>query len=349
MVETQSALRRLACLCWVDARIAQPWLYKAPHLLGVLHAHVALGALGWNAAGPAFVASVCTIAGLAGLAYVANDLADREADRRAGKPNLLSSAGPGRTAALAAGLALAAFGPWFAVLPLEAPGRVLLALQLALVAAYSLPPLRLKERGLAGVFADALYAHAVPALLATLTYRAMADGPLPTLPRFAVPLVAWQFALGVRNIVLHQLADLEHDRRSGLRTWVTQHGTEAAWRGLRRVVVPLELASFAAFLAALAPAAPLLLPSFALRSLWIARSKPVDRSDLRATLYAYLDPFYVRWLPLLLIAAAVPREPAFVALLLVQAVGWGDGRFTLRGVLDPACGRLQPRGVASGG
>ncbi len=344
-----SALRRLACLLWVDARIAQPWLYKAPHLLVVLYAHVAIGALGWSVAGTAFAASVCTIVGLAGLAYVANDLADREADRRAGKPNLLSSVGPGRAAALALGLALAAFGPWFGVLPLETPGRVLLALQLGLVAAYSLPPLRLKERGLAGVLADALYAHAVPALLATLTYRAMADGPLPPLPRFAGPLVAWQFALGVRNVVLHQLADLDHDRRSGLRTWVTEHGPELAWRSLRRVVVPLELAGFAVFLVALAPAAPLLVPAFALRLAWVVRTTPIDRSDLRATLYTCLDPFYLRWLPLLLLAGAVPDEPVFLALLVVHAFGWGDGRFTLRGLLDPACGRIQPRGVASGG
>src|SRR5262249_57433548 len=103
--------------------------------------------------------------------------------------------------------------PWL-YLPLHWENGSLLGFELLLFVLYAFPPFRLKERGMLGLFADALYAHAIPAVLAVMTFSLMANRAYDHLTWFVLALGLWQFFLGVRNIVLHQLKDFDGDTRS---------------------------------------------------------------------------------------------------------------------------------------
>lgn len=323
---------------WTRLRLRQPWHYKTPLLLTVLYAHAASGTLGFARTTSALIASLSTIVGIAGLAYLSNDFADRAIDQRAGKPNSTEGIGFLPLTALGAALLTAALLPWVFVLPFDSTAAWLLFAEFGLIAAYALPPLRLKERGFAGVVTDALYAHTVPAILATITYRAMADGRLSPLTPFVISLALWQLALGIRNIALHQLADHENDIRSGARTWVIRRGSANTEAWLRHVMLPIELTLFLLFLGILTPFAPLVAPSFLAHAVWVRRQRsslPVSTDNLRGLFYAYFDPFYLRWLPLVILGSIALSGPSFLSLVLVHIVLFPDVRDSLRALFAP--------------
>lgn len=146
--------------------------------------------------------------------YFSNDMADREADAKAGKKNMAAALPLWACVSVAAGTALAgtALIVWRnpAVWPWMSAEVVLLLL-------YSFPPVRLKERGLWGILADALYAYGIPAVV-LLVYLDSSAGVNPVYFYF---FPAFYLLLGLKNILRHQLDDVDNDRISGTRTLAT--------------------------------------------------------------------------------------------------------------------------------
>jgi len=183
----------------------------------------------------------------AAFGHVANDHADRECDRSAGRLTPAASLSE-RAAWLAlAALAGAALGALAMAATTPAAAAAGIAV-LALSAAYSLGPLRLKERGAAGVWSAAAAQRTLPVLLAFATL-----GPLGA--------EAWAFAAvaqlaGLRWMLVHQVADAANDRRAGVTTYVAAAGEARARVLLRRVVFPLELLALAATLWAASASTP---------------------------------------------------------------------------------------------
>ena len=104
---------------------------------------------------------------------------------------------------------------------------------------YSFPPVRLKVRGLAGVFADAAGAHLFPALFSVVLVFRQAHRPID--PGWIVLMGLWALAYGLRGILWHQLGDLDNDRAAGARTFVVRHSRHGAlWLGVY-VAFPLEV------------------------------------------------------------------------------------------------------------
>jgi hypothetical protein len=127
-----------------------------------------------------------------------------------------------------------------------ARGAVFTAIELCLPPAYSVPPLRVKQRAWFGVAADALAAHVYPALLALV---AVAQWSLrPVTPALAVVVVVWAAAAGLRGILSHQLSTAEEDRRAGLRTVVHHLGNQRLERFVVAVLLPIEVGTFGAAL-----------------------------------------------------------------------------------------------------
>ncbi len=169
----------------------------------------------------------------------ANDLADEAADRAQARPTLVSGGSrvlvEGRlsrralaraAAAAAAGLVLLALGlAWTRglwALP------ALAALALALLWAYSFPPLRLSYRG-GGALAQGL---GVGAVLPAVGFALQAGG-LAELPWLAlVPLVL----LGVAGNLETALPDVEADARSGKHTYPARVGPAAARRVAEKLI-----------------------------------------------------------------------------------------------------------------
>src|SRR5207342_3267862 len=107
------------------------------------------------------VGAVCSCAN---YGYAINELFDRDEDRRAGRSNVaetVSGRGMWLIIVLSAISALA-----FATVAAGRIGALFTAGELMLPLLYSVPPLRIKERGWLGVCADALAAHVYPAMLA---------------------------------------------------------------------------------------------------------------------------------------------------------------------------------------
>jgi len=294
-------------------RLRNPWNYKAPLLIAFPYFAIGAGRMPWDRAAGGILAALCTIAGIAGVAYFLNDLTDARQDRLAGKDNAVADLGGPQRLLLFALFLTAALAPWL-YLPFTRATGALLAAELALFVVYCFPPFRLKERAFWGIAADATYAHALPAVLAVLTFALMASEPYRDLPIFAVTLGAWQFAVGMRNIALHQLQDRERDARAGARTLaITLGAAKLEWL-LRAVFVPLEIATFAAFAVMLSRSIPWLPLACAIyvvaATLRLKLLQQPFPATLRDALYVFADNFYADWLPLVVLGFMIASVPS---------------------------------------
>jgi 4-hydroxybenzoate polyprenyltransferase len=291
----------------------------------------------------AALALAAAVAAAAAFVSVINDLADRATDKDAGKPNRMEGRPRDQAAALV-GLPVAiGIGFLFAW-----RGDLRLAIAYAgswiAFSLYSLPPFRLKARGLAGVAADAAGAHLFPSLLAILLASASA-GRSPS-PWWTASVAIWSVAYGIRGILWHQLADSENDLRAQVATFVRRASPErAAWFGTR-VVFPLEAAALAAMLAWIGTALPLVfLLAYALLLALRARllgTRPVIVAS-RGTWAMVLQEYYELFLPAsILVASALAHRADWLVLLAhlmlfprrtrsvvaqVAKVGWTSRRF----------------------
>ena len=306
-------MRQFGDLVYRRLRLRNPWNYKAPLLISLCYLAIALGRAPWDQALLGILAALCTIAGIAGVAYFINDLGDVRADLLAGKDNAVAGMGWRQRVLTLTVFLAAALGPWL-YLPFTRVSAILLAAEFGLFVIYCFPPFRLKVRGFLGVIADAAYAHALPAVLAVLTFAYLASEPIADLPVFLLALAGWQFALGMRNIVLHQLQDHDADVAGGSRTLAVTLGPERLAAILRAVLVPLEIVAFAGFALAVWQSMPWLVPAYgAYVMLATGRLKLLRQplpSTLRQGLYTYADNFYADWLPLLILGYLLMRVPA---------------------------------------
>lgn len=103
---------------------------------------------------------------------------------------------------------------------------------------YSVRPVRLKERGLLGVYSISLGEHLLPTLLACSLLCELTAMRCPLI--WLGVLCLWSFAFGLRGIIWHQLSDVENDRISSCRTAGIVLGTEKLSRIGEFVVFPLE-------------------------------------------------------------------------------------------------------------
>lgn len=298
-------------------RLSNPWNYKAPVLMSVTY--LAMSWLGFQLleALQTFAWSLCAILGIAGFGYLSNDLGDRAADQKAGKANLVAKLSPIHIMVLLALFLALALLPWILYFPMNAFTVALLGAEFLLFVLYVLPPFRLKERGLLGVVTDALYAHALPAILALATLTLLAGKPLREGTLLFLGLGLWQVFLGMRNILLHQLKDAENDRKAGLHTWVTRRGEASVVAGLGKIIVPLELLAWLLLLGILVPLTWLPLVAWPVYLAWqFPRQK--ECLDLRGWLYRYLDDFYIPYFPLVALLGLCIQDWRMMALALAH-------------------------------
>jgi 4-hydroxybenzoate polyprenyltransferase len=293
-------------------RSEQWWDPKVAPLVGL--SALAIG----SAPGPApsgaladLLLLLVSMVGVAAFGHLVNDWCDREADAAAGKANLLVGLAAPRRAALVAASLLLGLGPWVA-LPDRPAARAALAVEVALLIAYSVPPLRLKGRAWAGALADAGYAFAVPFAIVALALApspATEGGPL-----LVVLLVAFGLLAGLRGILFHQIDDLEADRAAGVGTVARAVGVDRLERLLARVLLPLEVVllvalvvlSGVAWLWGLAVAF-LAWRTFQISFLWsepvVASTLRQDRQRVQVVGFSYINEFIERWVPLAAVVA----------------------------------------------
>jgi len=164
--------------------------------------------------------------------YMLNDYADREVDRQAGKVNIIGEV----PRPLAWFFLLFVFmSGMMTLLPFYSHSLVIWFAILAYTtaAAYSLYPVRLKERGFLGLLVSAIAQRVLPALVLFAVYSHWSINTTALLTLYAM--------IGFRWILIHQILDESNDRRANVRTFVTKSGAHSAGRFLRRGVFPIEV------------------------------------------------------------------------------------------------------------
>jgi 4-hydroxybenzoate polyprenyltransferase len=215
------------------------WFNKVP--LSVTLVLLLLDGRSFSAGALAVLALVVlTVCAVGNYGYALNDLFDVEEDRRAGRANAVAASGTRRMWTIV--LASAACAEAFAAAAAGITGALITVVEIALPAAYSVPPLRIKERRWLGVAADGLAAHVYPALLALLAVAHWSLRPLTAL--LVVSVVVWSAAAGARGILSHQLHTADRDAAAGLRTIVHDLGAQRLERLIALVLIPLEVAGF---------------------------------------------------------------------------------------------------------
>jgi len=309
-----------------SVRASDWWAYKIPPLLAVAYA----GFLVFDPPNRAWTTAAGTLAGILLIAvfgYVLNDIFDVEADRRSGRANRMADVGDAARTAWVLVPAAGVMGIGWVIG--DALLRGLLALNLLLPALYSMPPVRLKGRGLWGVLADAGAAHALPTAVVAHAVTTYAEASGWHVGLFIASATGMAFLAGLRGILVHQVADLEADRVAGVSTLAGALGVDGSRRLVLHGLFPAELACLTAFLFLVLPTAPaaafVLVPFAALE---LART----RSDCRLPLFEpaetsrerYIpvvnNEIYEAWLPFGLAIALALRQPALWLLVATQTV-----------------------------
>ena len=260
--------------------------------------------------------------GIAGFGYLLNDLLDMEEDKKTHSRNLASQLSRFQLVLLLLLLLAIAWLPWL-YLPLGWPGIILIGLEFALFALYSIPPIRLKEQGLPGVVADALYAHVVPLLVAWLTFAHL--GGVATPSWFGWLLGMWGLIVGLRHILHHQVYDLSRDRRAGVRTFVIRKGREKT-KGLVFWVLGVEVLSFCMLQAVMGYHLPLVVIGFAIYITW--QLITVRYTWIQGGFYLsqragalgllILSRFYEGWWPFLILISLTFQTPTYIGLVVLH-------------------------------
>ena len=304
-------------------RAQEWWSHKRAAIIGMGYGTVLFA--GGDVLDAALQLGLGLAALIPGAAFVSilNDYTDLELDRRARKKNRLEgrSRAYGRrliASTIALGVimatALAMVEPWSLIFYLPA--------WLAF-AAYSLRPLRLKERGWMGALADALGAHVFPQLVVVALAFAGANDAIEW--GWTALVGGWSLAYGLRGAIWHQSTDITADKATGVATLVASRPRLALWM-TRWVLVPFELATIAAILNLIG--SPIPVAAFLLYlALELGRSRlwkiEIVLVGAEGRYRIFMHEYYAIILPLALLAAASIADPANLLMVGIHLLLFG--------------------------
>lgn len=251
----------------------------------------------------------------ASFGYAANSWSDIESDRAASKPNPFHGVSVSKALSLVTATALLTLAGSFLVLSAK---PIALGLSLSLFVcsvAYSLRPVRLKERGIAGLIVSAVAQRSLPALIVFAAIGSWSLG--------GAVLVGAMTVTGLRFILAHQMADLLSDRRSSTRTFVSSRGAATARFILTNVLAPAEillliLALLLSPFKGLTYEAGLVIAGIVLAAAVLRR---IPDMTLRKRVGLVLGAGYSMYFPLLF-AASLATESESHAVVIVVTAAW---------------------------
>lgn len=311
---------RLAALANLT-RINQWWNFKLPLPIGVACAYALCNGISADIfQGQVALLLVCgTTAAL--FASIINDLSDLEADKLAGKTKVIGGFSPHRRAVAmwlsAISVCLTGYG--LRSNPLAALTYFAIAF---VFVAYSINPLRLKNRGYWGVSCIALGEHLLPTCLALVLLAPFARHELYQWLAFSG---LWSLAFGMRGIIWHQLSDQNADRAAGFKTAATTYGAARLNAIANLIVFPCEVIGLLGMLtllgkggfalALLALFLHLILEFLHVKymqaNVIIAKPKPNPKQNARFVLFEYYQLFF----PLTMLLALTWRDLHYGLLL----------------------------------
>lgn len=299
-------------------RLSNPWNFKVPVLISFTYLVLLLSNYSQLNIFFAFFCSLLVIIGVAGIGYTSNDWGDRKKDKAANKPNILVQISLFKIIALFVLFFALVIFPWF-YLPFNRVSFVFLCAEIVLFFMYAFPPFRFKELGFIGVLTDTLYAHVLPAMLATHTFFLFTKQSITPFQVTIIGLIIWQLLLGLRNILFHQLKDQANDLASKTKTFVTSMG-EGRSQKITLILISLEVIAFSFFLCTLFLKTQIYLLPIVAIVYWMlmAFNFKVRDFDFRAFAYKFLDDFYINWLPLALLLQLCSISYIYLLLILLH-------------------------------
>lgn len=319
------------------------WEFKTPVFLAVAYLVAEGTEVPFSLLLPRLLVVIGALIPVATYVCVINEITDLEVDRLAGKKNAMV----GRSELFQAlwllgcliGGALALMALRGSPLATGAYGLNWLVFSL-----YSIPPVRLKVRGLWGVIADACGGQLLPTLWTAAFVSRGYGMPIEWLAL----LGGWAFVLGLRGILGHQLRDLRADRTSGVDTFVVRIGAQRTQRLLSWWLIPLELLLFCLAVALAGAWLALLALAGVVGIRWA-----LQRKDLGKSVLAY----YLSFFPLAGVLQLGLENTAALVLLPLQVLAfpacWGLSLARLAGMAssnapepEPAIGVLPPGSVS---
>jgi 4-hydroxybenzoate polyprenyltransferase len=260
-----------------------------------------------------------SVIGTASYGFIVNDISDKKADKLAGKNNIASKYSNKTLWLLVIASIIVAVGPWF-FLPVTVYTIALFATQIVLLTFYSLPPFRIKNSVFFSVIVDALYSSLLPALIALFVFGCDLHPDSNLVIVFTVLMISY-FLRGLRNIMLHQIADVDNDEKSGLTTFVLKYGTHTSYSRLK-LFVAMELIFLIGFIALLATKIQhfwIIIPVTVLYYIIKVKSK-YTRPKSSKDYFLFLNDFYEDILPVVFLFLLSLINTWFIVLFIVHVV-----------------------------
>lgn len=278
-----------------------------------------------------FVALIC----ISAFGYLFNDYCDVEADHKAGKRNLLNSYSKPMRALIVVLPLIIGCAAWHLTYP-GSIENVLFCLQILALILYSLPPVRLKERGIAGVIADAFYGHINPVFITIFWHMHFSARPTWFAVLLSVVFVVTALK-GIRNILLHQIDDRKADKRAGVKTFVVSNGALSALLFVYNLL-PFEVLLAVVFAITISFVYP---PFFVWTLLFFVitylkfsgwKLRDLPKRQLKFKFLYFLNDYYEGWVPVGFLLLLCIKDPSFFILLILHLILfpgfvtklWGD-------------------------
>ncbi|ACU04224.1 UbiA family prenyltransferase [Pedobacter heparinus] len=233
-------------------RSAEWWAHKLPPLLAIGYATVLMSAV------PLYRVSLWLVFLLASLVVgaiyvsVINDITDLEEDLASGKPNRIQQIPEKLRWTIP--VACIFFGTIFGYfLYPDLLSCLLYLLSWIVFSLYSIRPVRLKNRGILGVFADGCGSHLFPSLLMVSSVSYITHQEMNWV--WFASVGVWAFCYGLRGILWHQFADRVNDIKVNLNTYASKIEPQD-FKKQSMLLITLELIALSILLTQLALLAP---------------------------------------------------------------------------------------------
>ncbi len=175
-----------------------------------------------------------------------------------------------------------------------------------LVTLYSMPPFRLKKRGMLGVLADGFGAHLMPAFCVILI--CLSEQPLQKITLVLSGIILlWSMCIGLRGIILHQIHDFRNDALAGVKTLPHRISRDNLKKFILWFSFPLEMLSLLMISFLMALIAPLSLIALGVYLLleiakthldWKMTCFHPEKKDTENYIPFFNNQFYETWWPL---------------------------------------------------
>ena len=297
------------------------WLYKIPPLLAIGYGEIILMDIPAIQSILTVLVLLFSISSVAAYGHIVNDIFDIEVDKKAGKSNSVAQFSPWQRLLFCILFAVTGF-----VLPIVFNfgtwAVILLGINYLLPTIYSAPPLRLKEKGIWGIIADAAGAHAIPTLFFVATFLHLSKTPQPEAFIFIIAATGWSFCAGIRGILLHQIWDRENDLKSGMKTLVTKFDVKKVQFCITYIIFPIEILLLTLVILVISQFIPLLLVCISFYILMkvinmksgLAISNGFQTAPVEKD-YIFPHDLYEVWLPLILAILLTKTNVIFLIIL----------------------------------